>query len=50
MSATLRIDDFVNNSWIFETPPPIINIESKRFPVFTYYNKDIPDDYCSDAI
>ena len=33
MSATLRIEDFTQNIKLFKEPPPLINIESRQFPV-----------------
>ena len=33
MSATLRIEDFSQNTKLFKEPPPLLNIESRQFPV-----------------
>ncbi len=50
MSATLKIEDFTENISIFAKPPPVISVEAKRYPVFTYYNKETEEDYITDAI
>lgn len=34
MSATLRVEDFSKNNLLFPIPPPVINIDSRQFPVF----------------
>lgn len=48
MSATLRIDDFLNNPILFEEKPPLIKIQSKTFPVSIFYNKVTPENYLED--
>lgn len=50
MSATLKIEDFTENKAIFPIPPPVISVEAKRFPVFTYYNKETQEDYLTEAL
>lgn len=44
MSATMRVEDF-NNKNLFPHLPPIIKIESRMFPVTTYFAKITPKDY-----
>ncbi|KYQ89362.1 DEAD/DEAH box helicase [Tieghemostelium lacteum] len=39
MSATLRVEDFTNNSNLFSIPPPVINIPTRQFPVTIHFNK-----------
>ena len=38
MSATLRIDDF-KNPVLFPITPPVINVESRQYPVVTHFAK-----------
>ena len=45
MSATLRVADFSENKNLFAIPPPIINVESRQFPVAVHFNKKTPYDY-----
>jgi len=45
MSATLRVDDFTNNTFLFPRPPPVINIEARQFPVTVQFSKRTPDNY-----
>lgn len=45
MSATLRIEDFRENTRLFKTPPPVVNIEARQYPVFLHFNKRTPDNY-----
>lgn len=33
MSATLRIDDLTKNPTLFPTPPPVLEIEGRQYPV-----------------
>lgn len=39
MSATLRVKDFTNNQKLFPTPPIVINIQSRQYPVTVHFNK-----------
>lgn len=50
MSATLKVEDFVNNRELFSTPPPLISISVKRFPVHIYFSKETVDDYLIEGI
>lgn len=45
MSATLHIDEFKNNVALFKTPPPVISIDSRQYPVMIHFNKTTPEDY-----
>ncbi|GBP62921.1 Probable ATP-dependent RNA helicase kurz [Eumeta japonica] len=49
MSATLRVEDFTENTRLFKTPPPVINIESRQFPVTVHFNKRTYSDYLKEA-
>lgn len=39
MSATLRTGDFVGNTRLFETPPPVINVPARQYPVAVHFNR-----------
>ena len=50
MSATLRIDDFVNNRRLFPTPPPVVNVPARQYPVTVHFNRRTElDDYVGAA-
>ena len=49
MSATLRVSDFAQNSVLFATPPPIIEISARQHPVTTHFNRRTPNDYVTEA-
>ncbi|XP_065055451.1 probable ATP-dependent RNA helicase DHX37 isoform X1 [Rhopilema esculentum] len=49
MSATLRIEDFVDNKRLFPLPPPVLKIDSRQYPVTIHFNKKTPDDYVTEA-
>ncbi|CAG0890412.1 unnamed protein product [Darwinula stevensoni] len=49
MSATLRIEDFVENTRLFRSPPPVITVDSRQFPVTVHFNKQTPSDYVEEA-
>jgi ATP-dependent RNA helicase DHX37/DHR1 len=49
MSATLRIEDFTQNKRLFRDTPPVINVNSRQFPVAIHFNKKTPTDYLSEA-
>nr|XP_039267641.1 LOW QUALITY PROTEIN: probable ATP-dependent RNA helicase DHX37 [Styela clava] len=42
MSATLRVEDFTQNVKLFKTPPPVIRVETRQFPVTVHFNKKTP--------
>lgn len=50
MSATLRVSDFAENTTLFPTPPPIINVPARQHPVTVHFNRRTPSDYVSEAI
>ncbi|EGG19093.1 DEAD/DEAH box helicase [Cavenderia fasciculata] len=50
MSATLRVEDFTNNTTLFNSPPPVINIPTRQFPVTIHFNKKtVLEDYVDEA-
>lgn len=49
MSATLRVADFSENTNLFNVPPPVINVESRQYPVADHFNKKTPYDYQEEA-
>ena len=50
MSATLRVEDFVENSTLFSEPPPLINISARQHPVAIHFNRRTSPDYINEAI
>ncbi|XP_044296662.1 probable ATP-dependent RNA helicase DHX37 [Varanus komodoensis] len=50
MSATLRVEDFTANQKLFPTPPPVIQVDARQFPVAVHFNKRTPlDDYSGEC-
>ncbi|XP_034490837.1 probable ATP-dependent RNA helicase kurz [Drosophila innubila] len=49
MSATLRVSDFTENARLFKTPPPVIKVEARQFPVTIHFQKQTPEDYVAEA-
>jgi len=50
MSATLRIDDFVDNKSLFKVPPPVLNVQARQYPVAVHFQKKtVLDDYVGAA-
>ena len=37
MSATLRVEDFAANTKLFPTPPPIIQVPARQYPVTVHF-------------
>ncbi|XP_015600106.1 probable ATP-dependent RNA helicase kurz [Cephus cinctus] len=50
MSATLRVEDFVENPKLFKIKPPVINVESRQFPVTIHFNRRTSQDYVNEAL
>ena len=50
MSATLRVEDFVNNPRLFSPSPPVIHIQSRQFPVTIHFNRVTPLDNYFDEV
>ncbi|XP_041793874.1 probable ATP-dependent RNA helicase DHX37 [Chelmon rostratus] len=50
MSATLRVEDFTDNKKLFRTPPPVIKVDARQFPVTIHFNKRTPlEDYTGEV-
>ncbi|GLI67100.1 hypothetical protein VaNZ11_011305, partial [Volvox africanus] len=39
MSATLRTSDFTENKRLFATPPPVINVPARQYPVTVHFSR-----------
>lgn len=39
MSATLRMDDFTGNRRLFPTPPPLVHVPARQYPVTLHFNR-----------
>ncbi|KAK2584403.1 hypothetical protein KPH14_006785 [Odynerus spinipes] len=50
MSATLRVEEFVENPKLFKVKPPVITVESRQFPVTIHFNRKTTDNYVTDAL
>ncbi|KAK9769242.1 putative ATP-dependent RNA helicase DHR1 [Seiridium cardinale] len=49
MSATLKIDDLTKNPVLFPTPPPVLDIEGRQFPVTIHFARQTKHDYVEEA-
>ncbi|KAL8400604.1 hypothetical protein RB594_000853 [Gaeumannomyces avenae] len=49
MSATLRIEELTENLNLFPTPPPVLEIEGRQFPVTTHFARRTHHDYIEEA-
>jgi len=49
MSATMRIEEFINNRHLFKLKPKIINIDARQYPVTIHFNKHTPTNYLEEA-
>ncbi|KAJ0173159.1 hypothetical protein K1T71_011335 [Dendrolimus kikuchii] len=49
MSATLRVEDFTENVRLFRNPPPVVQIDSRQFPVTIHFNKNTYPNYLKEA-
>ncbi|CAB4257108.1 similar to Saccharomyces cerevisiae YMR128W ECM16 Essential DEAH-box ATP-dependent RNA helicase specific to the U3 snoRNP, predominantly nucleolar in distribution, required for 18S rRNA synthesis [Maudiozyma barnettii] len=49
MSATLRVADFSENTNLFATPPPVLNVTARQFPVSVHFNRRTPFNYTDEA-
>lgn len=45
MSATLRVADFTENKKLFKSPPPVLTVESRQYPVKIHFNQVTNPDY-----
>lgn len=39
MSATLRTSDFTENARLFKSPPPVLSVPARQFPVTLHFAK-----------
>lgn len=50
MSATLRVEDFTQNERLFPTPPPVLRVSARQYPVTVHFNKRTElDNYVDEA-
>ncbi|KAG7391043.1 ATP-dependent RNA helicase dhx37 [Phytophthora boehmeriae] len=50
MSATLRVEDFTQNHRLFPTPPPVLRVDARQYPVTIHFNKRTElDNYVDEA-
>lgn len=49
MSATLRVCDFTENTRLFPTPPPVVNIDAKTYPVTVHFDRYTSQNYVKDC-
>ncbi|TID20217.1 P-loop containing nucleoside triphosphate hydrolase protein [Venturia nashicola] len=49
MSATLRVSDFRENSRLFSTPPPLLDVAGRQFPVTTHWSRKTSQDWGEEA-
>lgn len=45
MSATMRVEDFVENAILFRSPPRLIHVPTRQFPVQVHFSKFTPENY-----
>ncbi|KAG7724277.1 hypothetical protein KL948_005331 [Ogataea haglerorum] len=49
MSATLRVSEFSENKNLFGSPPPIINVQTRQYPVSIHFNRRTAFNYNEEA-
>ena len=49
MSATLRVEDFTSNKKLLKTVPPVLEIDSRQYPVSIHFNRKTNGDYLHEA-
>ncbi|KAJ9139454.1 RNA helicase-like protein [Pleurostoma richardsiae] len=49
MSATLRIEDLTQNPNLFATPPPVLEVEGRQYPVTVHFARRTHHDYVEEA-
>ncbi|XP_055904771.1 probable ATP-dependent RNA helicase kurz [Eupeodes corollae] len=49
MSATLKVEDFLENSKLFRVPPPLVKVEARQFPVTVHFQKTTAENYVEEA-
>ncbi|OHE96772.1 helicase associated domain-containing protein [Colletotrichum orchidophilum] len=49
MSATLRVEDMTNNTTLFPTPPPVVEVEGRQHPVTIHFSRRTQSDFVEEA-
>lgn len=49
MSATLRVEDMTQNLKLFKSPPPVLEVEGRQFPVTVHFSRRTHHDYVEEA-
>ncbi|KAI9882547.1 MAG: hypothetical protein M1823_005707 [Watsoniomyces obsoletus] len=49
MSATLVVKDIIHNQRLFPSPPPVVNVEGRQFPVTVHWNRRTTHDYLDEV-
>ncbi|GAA5831310.1 hypothetical protein JCM11251_007830 [Rhodosporidiobolus azoricus] len=49
MSATLRVSDFAENPTLFPTPPPVLHVTARQYPVTVHFSRKTSHDYLAQA-
>ncbi|CAI0448172.1 unnamed protein product [Linum tenue] len=50
MSATMRVEDFISGKRLFRTPPPVVEVPTRQFPVSIHFSKRTEEvDYIGQA-
>ncbi|KAG7191742.1 putative ATP-dependent RNA helicase DHR1 [Scheffersomyces spartinae] len=49
MSATLRVSDFTENKVLFKSPPPVLKVEARQYPVSIHFSRHTKYDYIEEA-
>lgn len=49
MSATLRVEDFTQNTRLFKQTPPVIKVDARQHPVAVHFNRTTYEDYLGEA-
>lgn len=49
MSATLRVEDFTQNTRLFKQIPPVIKVDARQHPVAIHFNRNTYEDYLGEA-
>jgi len=50
MSATLRVDDFLQNKYLFPKDINVVNVDARTFPITIFHTKRTEEDYFSLAL
>lgn len=50
MSATLRVSDFADNTTLFSSRPPVINVAARQHPVTIHFSRRTSPNYVNEAV